>query len=588
MNLSTNYTALYQSDSDIKQFLAIMTVVRDEILTECPGLGDLLPNPLQSKTFFDFCTVCKSQRSRLFEGKIEPFTTVNHYFKPWLAEETTRAFRLLNIYYSLPLKYPETPAVFVEQALASYVTDEESYDSTFDPLLAERMRSILTRWLRDLDLSILPCGFGPGVTATTKKTLSEKYDGLKTPSRFRSVVDQRYDIPIETGIEYCRPLAVPKQFDKPRIIGPEPVANHWLQQGLMKVLYRHIKRHPYLRNRLDLSDQKRNQHLACVGSYTGMYATLDLSKASDSLSNELVDYLFCDLPHLLWLLQESRTRYALNPFDDKVLIPLKKFCGMGSGVCFPIESLVFAAALESLVSAPPSPFRPVNWSVFGDDLIVPTSDYENVVTGLGRLGFSVNTSKSFHDYFLESCGKMYYYGTDVTPLYFRIKNCSSKIVTAETYGSWVALANNFYQCDLPKSRRYVLKCLFTKRYRCGQGKTRPVVPLFTTDIADTSAIYSETRSNRRRMKTYHGQSTWIYEEYGTYIAVKGNQGSYQAPTCQPVLDWLANREFHSYPQKFAEESNGFMTQFRKMEGRVVTRWRYVRDEFIDIPSGDQD
>ena len=282
MNLSTNYTALYQSDSDIKQFLAIMTVIRDEILTECPGMGDILPVPAQSKTFFDFCTVCKHQRDQLFSGQIEPFTTDNHSFKPWLAENTTRAFRLANIYYSLPLKYPETPGQFIDQALMSYVADEENYDSTFDPLLAERMRNILTHWLRDLDLSILPCGFGPGVTATTKKPLAEKYDGLSTPSRFRSVVNQRTDIPVKSGIEYCRPLAVPKQFDKPRIIGPEPVANHWLQQGIMKVLYRHIKSHPYLGRRLDLSDQKRNQQLACIGSYTGMYATLDLSKASRS------------------------------------------------------------------------------------------------------------------------------------------------------------------------------------------------------------------------------------------------------------------------------------------------------------------
>lgn len=583
MNLSTNYTALYSSDSDIKQFLAIMTVIRKEILDECPGIGDLLPIPLQSKTFFDFCTVCKSRRDQLFSGHIEPFTTVNHSFKPWLAGDTMRAFRLVNIYCSLPLKYPETPSQFIDQALTSYITDEDEYDSTFDPLLAERMRNILTRWLKDLDLSILPCGFGPGVTATTKRALAEKYDGLNTPSRFTSVVGQRTDIPVKPGIEFCRPLAVPKQFDKPRIIGPEPVANHWLQQGIMKVLYRYIQDHSYLGRRLDLSDQERNQRLACIGSYTGMYATLDLSKASDSLSNDLVDFLFQDLPHLQWLLQESRTKYAQSPFDEKVLIPLKKFCGMGSGVCFPIESLVFASALESLVSCENSPFRPVNWSVYGDDLIVPVGDYENVVTGLRRLGFIINTSKSFTGHFLESCGKMYYYGTDVTPIYFRIKGCGSKFVNAETYGSWVALVNNLYHCELPESRRYVLRLLFTKRYRCGhKGKkeiTRPVVPLFTTDIADTSAIYSEVRSNRRRMKKFHDQPTWVYEEYGTYVVVKRDEDSYEAPTSQPVIDWLVRSEFR---QRHNNNNNkngedGSMTQFREMEGRLVTRWRYVRD-----------
>jgi hypothetical protein len=112
------------------------------------------------------------------------------------------------------------------------------------------------------------------------------------------------------------------------------------------------------------------------------------------------------------------------------------FSSMGNGFTFELESLLFYAIA-----------RAVCWteglsgtvSVYGDDIIVPTAAYQDLVYVLGVLGFSVNTEKSFHEGgFRESCGGHYLFGRCVTPFYIRkpIDSLHDLIVTANALRKW--------------------------------------------------------------------------------------------------------------------------------------------------------
>lgn len=90
---------------------------------------------------------------------------------------------------------------------------------------------------------------------------------------------------------------------------------------------------------------------------------------------------------------------------------------MGNGFCFPLETSIFAAAC---VAACKQAGAPVDFRVYGDDIIV-RQDVALVLNEiLKSLGFRLNLSKSFiHGPFRESCGANWHGGQDVTPAYWR-------------------------------------------------------------------------------------------------------------------------------------------------------------------------
>jgi hypothetical protein len=157
---------------------------------------------------------------------------------------------------------------------------------------------------------------------------------------------------------------------------------------------------------IDLRDQSRNQKLALAGSLDGSLATLDLSSASDTISTELVYTL---LP-VDWALLLDHCRSSRVLLEGKQ-IKLDKFSSMGNGFTFPLESLIFWALSAS---ATESGFC----SVYGDDIIVPTSDVERVMRLLEICGFSINMKKSYWTGpFRESCGADYIRGSNIRPYY---------------------------------------------------------------------------------------------------------------------------------------------------------------------------
>lgn len=207
-----------------------------------------------------------------------------------------------------------------------------------------------------------------------------------------------------------RVIAVPKDFRKPRIIAAEPCSMQFLQQGLLRYMVSKLESScPYVNFR----DQTVNAKLAREWEQV---ATLDMSDASDLVSRRLVKQLFPeDWTALLFAL---RSHFSRMP--DGTLVPLRSFAGMGSALCFPVETIVFtaisAAALLVFYGEDKRPVRQRSYlRVYGDDVIVPLEAAEYVKAVFLETGFLPNDRKCcLKGFFRESCGAEWWKGEDVT------------------------------------------------------------------------------------------------------------------------------------------------------------------------------
>ncbi|DAD52418.1 RNA-directed RNA polymerase [ssRNA phage SRR5466725_7] len=211
--------------------------------------------------------------------------------------------------------------------------------------------------------------------------------------------------------------AVPKDSKSERIICKEPVVLQFFQQGLARALRTVVKNSPW-RSQYCFDDQVPNQQDARQGSVDNSLATLDLKQASDSVDLNTIVQALRRLPRLRrWVLLTRSTHFI---FPDGEVVRSKILSPMGSGICFDIESLFFLAIARAAVHRTLGR-RVRDVRVFGDDIIVPSEAAEAVINDLEIFGFTVNKEKSFiTGKFRESCGKEWYAGHDVTPLYFRV------------------------------------------------------------------------------------------------------------------------------------------------------------------------
>lgn len=258
-----------------------------------------------------------------------------------------------------------------------------------------------------------------------------------------------------------RVITVPKTLKTPRIIAVEPTCMQYAQQALMELIVSRLEQSNVLFGSIGFTDQTPNQRMACAGSWTGRLATLDLSEASDRVSNLLVKRLFRHAPSLLGALQACRSSRADVPGYG--VISLSKFASMGSAVCFPVEAMVFLTVVlvgisdelsRNLTKADLAIYLP-QVRIYGDDIIVPVEFARSVACALEVFGLKVNTRKSFWTgKFRESCGKDYYDGSDVTVTYVRRMLPGSRSDVSEIISGF-ALRNQLYEAGLWRSTEYV-------------------------------------------------------------------------------------------------------------------------------------
>jgi len=264
--------------------------------------------------------------------------------------------------------------------------------------------------------------------------------------------DQLDDVDIlEPGAEIpARVVSVPKTLKTPRIIAMEPTAMMYSQQALARSILEHIRGNYVLDMMLGFKDQIPNQEMAKKGSREGNLATLDLSEASDRVSNQHVRHLTFQFPHLHGALDACRSRKADIPgYGVK---RLAKFASMGSALCFPMEAIVFLTlifvGIEKELGTPLSHKTILRFlglvRVYGDDIIVPVDCANSVIESLQSFGIKVNSNKSFlNGKFRESCGKEYYDGHDVSIVRIRREFPHSRKRVAEVL-SMVSLRNQLY------------------------------------------------------------------------------------------------------------------------------------------------
>ena len=263
---------------------------------------------------------------------------------------------------------------------------------------------------------------------------------------------------VEPGEELpVRVITVPKTLKTPRIIAIEPTCMQYTQQGILECLTSFIRADRLVSNFIDFNAQEPNQLMAKQGSKDGSLATLDLSEASDRVSNQLVRNMCGPWYWLSSALDATRTRKADVPGYG--IIRLAKFASMGSALCFPIEVIVFLTII--FLGIQKELRRPLTKRdlydlvgkvrVFGDDIIVPKEYVHSVITELQTFGFVVNSDKSFWTgKFRESCGKEYYDDVDVSIVRVRAM-LPTKRTHASEIVSAVSLRNQMYHAGLWRS-----------------------------------------------------------------------------------------------------------------------------------------
>lgn len=410
-----------------------------------------------------------------------------------------------------------------EEALRQYVEIEENLGEITRGLeseeeLLENLSSIIEDWFHGFSItSLLPCN-GPGSVAEGPLTLHEKFHSLKIDRRIKLVLNggfpdrykEYYPFEPDSNLVRCsRTIFVPKTASKLRTISMEPAGLQYLQQGVMHALYDYIEGHPYMGVRMKFRDQTQNQVLALEGSMTGSFSTIDLSAASDYVSWYLVRRLFKRVPMLYKWLLITRSEATLLP-DGSTRV-LRKFAPMGSALCFPIESIIFAACVEQASRIMKK--RRIGdfslYSVFGDDLVVSTHIFSLVCNILKRCGFKVNDVKSFsRGPFRESCGEDYYAATRVTAVYYRVPRYTRRI-SPSAYSSLCSLANLAKEHGLAALRRIVIDDILSA--------CRGVGPYFCSKSTCSPYLYSSQPTN------FHSKSRWnvnYQRQEGRFLTVK--------------------------------------------------------------------
>lgn len=276
---------------------------------------------------------------------------------------------------------------------------------------------------------------------------------------FARIVAERVELVTHNNVNF-----VPKTFKTKRSIASEPLLNGFVQKGIDQYMRERLAlRHCVPGDEqplpvLDLSDQSLNSEMARVGSLGGVnpYVTIDLTSASDSLPISVVKLL---LPPA-WYDLLDRTRSHCYRYRGGIYT-YHKFVSMGNGFCFPLQTVIFAAICYAVAKAHA---QPVDFRVYGDDIIVRRTVAAECLEVLKHLGFRNNPDKTFiFGPFRESCGTDWYCGLDIRPVYldYRLdsnvdlyKFHNSTLATDLTYGLFAEVREQL-RVACPEEVRFV-------------------------------------------------------------------------------------------------------------------------------------
>lgn len=392
---------------------------------------------------------------------------------------------------------------FKEKMLSEYLSAEQDMRTwTYDESVIRGLNTVLREWFRGFYLKDLLPQHGPGSVAEYRDRtpgLFWKYVafatdplleilGKRTPSG--SLEGLLPPIPVANPMNRISELLfVPKSMVTNRTISKEPAVLQYFQQAVKRQIVEFCEDIPEIRSHIAFSKQELSAELARDGSFFGEYATIDLSAASDSVTLSLVKKVFRGT-HLLAGLICPRSTKTLLP--SGTILDIEKYAPMGSALCFPVETLVFAAACELACRLSGLSRSRRKYKVYGDDIVITSEAVESLLYVLSALHFKVNMTKSFMTQgvlcFREACGGEYLNGHDVTPV-----RCSRKLtfptpdetISPDKWDQQVGFLNRLFTAHLFQTRKALISLLRSDpRFRLAWNHTR-----VTDDYRDTSAIF---------------------------------------------------------------------------------------------------
>lgn len=273
--------------------------------------------------------------------------------------------------------------------------------------------------IKDLQLT-----FGPGASTSCRKITNARHKLSALPSitysSLRNIASLSETLPyfspkggdcMDAVIEF-----VPKNLKTDRMICIEPTVSGMIQRGIGTVLKRKLRSAG-----INLEDQTINKMRARVGSLTGKYCTIDLERASDSVSTGLV----LELVPIDWYLLMDMCRSKQVQYKNQTY-RLEKFSSMGNGYTFELESMIFYALAYGIATHFKIPF---DVSIYGDDIVTTTELAKKIFEYFPIFGFTPNTEKSFtQGQFRESCGGDFWCGVDSRPFYIKGRMSVSTLV----------------------------------------------------------------------------------------------------------------------------------------------------------------
>jgi len=351
------------------------------------------------------------------------------------------SFFLLN--FSLPHRTVRLSSGIVSDARDFISNALERYTSHINP---EMVQTTL-----DLDHLVGLWRFGPGSAVGTESSHFAEKICVDRPSvtpacarlaqlvryhdpRLRVIDAKEHGITVDSNPEEYMSLVqgsslftVPKSETTMRTAFTEPLMNMATQlacgayiQGALRSIG------------LDITtQQEKNKNLAREGSISGGLATIDLKSASDLIQPALI----AELWPAVWfdLLNTCRSEYG-RIYNNGSHEKLNMMSTMGNGFTFPMMTLTLLALVYAVQSRRLKRRLFVDYSntaVYGDDIIVPVEDYEELCEVLKQAGLVVNLDKSYAmGVFRESCGGDFAMGYDITPFYVKSLTSDAQVYVA--------------------------------------------------------------------------------------------------------------------------------------------------------------
>lgn len=349
-------------------------------------------------------------------------------------------------------------------ALADFISNNKIAGSTVSTLCGEDLnnaRLFISRALEiftrvhtltpqcNLDLGLLLSlwKFGPGASVGTRSThFCDKIRDDKITATSRVIhlhkqlrllnhhlrfIDETQTGPSVVVVNGSNLTTVPKNDKTDRTIGTEPLANMALQLAAGSYIEGALRSVG-----LDISEQEpKNKALAYKGSLDGSLATIDLKAASDMITFSLIDQLWPrEWCYLFRMLRSEETNIRCGSVHDGTY-KLNMVSTMGNGFTFPMMTLTLLALVYStMCKHRRTRGFCLNYNevgVYGDDIIVPSACYADMLHMLTSAGLIVNEDKSYvSGAFRESCGGDYYMGYDVTPFYVKSLQTDAEVYVA--------------------------------------------------------------------------------------------------------------------------------------------------------------